>query len=135
MLFSSMAYASQGLLTHDSFFSVMPDPSNSQLYNIYFGIQPLFSVSLENQDEFRTTIVHLVKMGVSVNRLSTIFNIHRNTINSWIAICSKNGTAALSGIKPGKTKITPDVQAYIIAKFKEIGFCRNYKFYRLLVQR
>jgi len=119
-----MAKAMQSIITNDG--SLYFEKLNDTI-KIYIGIQLLFFVSLKNLIEVRRTIVQLLNINISINKLSGIFSISRQTITEWYSIYKREGIGALDNIKRGPKKITDDIQAYIIAKFKDLNFIRNYK--------
>lgn len=94
---------------------------------IYFASELMMRVNMSDSRELKQTIIFFLKIGISVNWLSNTFGIARQTITEWFSICKKDGMEALFNLKRGPKKITDEIQAYIIAKFKDLGFCRNYK--------
>lgn len=94
---------------------------------IYYGVELMMCVDLSDSRELKQTIICFLKIGVSVHWLSRTFGIARQTITEWYSICKKDGMEALFNLKRGPKKITDEIQAYIIAKYKDLAFCRNYK--------
>lgn len=119
-----MAQEIQGIFMHDGFLHF---EKIKNFIKIYIGIQILYLVNLKNIIEVRIAIVHLRNIGISVNKLSKIFNLHRQTITDWYSIYLAEGIQALDDIKSGPKKINSEIVAYIIAKFNDLNFVRHYK--------
>jgi transposase len=114
----------QGRFKDDSFYSFSRD--NQQL-KVFYGGELMMNIDLENQVELRRAIIFFLKIEVSINFLSNTFGIARQTIKQWYAIYKKDGFDALLNFRKGPKKINDEIRAYIIAKFKDLDFCRNYK--------
>lgn len=94
---------------------------------VYYGSDLMISVNLNDKKEVKQAIIYFLKIKVSVSWLSNTFGISRPTINRWFKIYKEEGISPLLELKYGPKKITDEIQAYIIAKFKDLNFCRNYK--------
>jgi len=120
-----MAKAIQSIIIDDGFLTF--EKTKDDIIKIYIGIQLLFFVYLKNLTEVRRAVIQLLNVSISINKVSQIFNISRPTITEWYRIYKNDGIEVLDKLKRGHTKITEEIQAYIIAKFKELNFIRNYK--------
>ncbi|MBN2532871.1 MAG: helix-turn-helix domain containing protein, partial [Spirochaetales bacterium] len=94
---------------------------------IYYGGELMMCVNLNDSKEIKQAIIYFLKINVSVNWLSNTFEIARQTITKWYSIYEEYGINELMNFKKGPKKITDEIEAYIIAKFKDLNFCRNYK--------
>jgi transposase len=114
----------QTKFNHDTFYSFI---RKDQEMKIYYGGELMMCVDLSDSRELKQTIICFLKIGVSVHWLSRTFGIARQTVTEWYSIYKKDGMEALFNLKRGPKKITDEIQAYIIAKFKDLALCRNYK--------
>jgi len=114
----------QKKFNEDTFYSFIRKGDEME---IYYSNEMVMCVNLNNTEELKQAIIFFLKIQVSVNWLSNTFGVSRQTIKNWFMICKKDGMNKLLELKKGPKKITDEIQAYIIAKFKELNFCRNYK--------
>jgi transposase len=119
-----MEIITQKRFNHDTFYSFVCKGCEME---IYYGSDLVMSVNLNDQRELKQAIIYFLKIKVSINWLSNTFKIARQTIKNWFLIYQKDGIDKLLEFKKGPKKITEEIQAYIIAKFKDLNFCKNYK--------
>lgn len=114
----------QKKFNNDTFYSFIRKDDEIE---IYYGSDLVMCVNLNDPQELKQAIIYFLKIKVSINWLSNTFGIARQTIKNWFSIYKKDGINKLLNLKKGPKKITEEIQAYIIAKFKDLNFCRNYK--------
>lgn len=114
----------QKKFNNDTFYSFINKGSEMK---IYYGSDLVMCVNLNDPKELKQAVIFFLKIKVSINWLSNTFKIARQTIKNWFLIYQKDGMNKLLDLKKGPKKITEEIQAYIIAKFKDLNFCKNYK--------
>lgn len=114
----------QKKFNNDTFYTFI---SNGSEMEIYYSSDLVMCVNLNDPQELKQAVIYFLKIKVSINWLSKTFKIARQTIKNWFLIYQKDGINKLLNMKKGPKKITEEIQAYIVAKFKDLNFCKNYK--------
>ncbi len=107
-----------------SFYNIQKD---GNFLNIYYGTDFMMRVNLKNIDEVKRSIILFKNIDAPTSWLARVFEISRPTIEAWFKIYLNKGMDALLNFRKGPKKITDEIQAYILAKFKELNFVRHYK--------
>ena len=96
--------------------------------NIYYGTDLMMKVNLKDINEMKRSIILFKNIDAPTSWLARVFEISRPTIEVWYEIYLNKGIEALLNLSKGAPpKITEKIQAYILEKFKELNFIRNYK--------
>jgi transposase len=119
-----MKTALQTRFNDDSFYTF---DKEKNIVKVYYGTELLMAVDTLDTNELKRAIIYFRNIDVSENWLSRTFSIARSTINNWYRIFIDKGIDALMDYRKGPRKINSDIQAYVVAAFKDLGFCRGYK--------
>jgi len=114
----------QLLFNHDDLYNFYKD---KEKIKIFFSGKLVCQINDNDIVEKRRAVIQFVNMEVSVNKLSEIFSVNRSTIYSWYDTYDKEGISGLDKIHRGPERVSEEVEAYILAKFKDLNFSRNYK--------
>lgn len=119
-----MSKTTQLRFKDDSFYSIVKDGNKG---TILYGDDPVMAFDLTNHLETRRAVIYLINIDVSINWIAKALGFHRQTITNWRKIYMQEGIEALDHIRKGPKKITSEIIAFIIAKYKELDHQKNYK--------
>ena len=109
----------QGILLDRS--KVLEVKVEEDRYNVVYGFHQFASFKTDDRISRRITIVQLVRMGVSKNKLCNVFNINHTSIDLWQGIFNEGGMEALVSLQAGpKVKVTEAIKDYVFALYKEL---------------
>lgn len=94
---------------------------------LFYGANLFLLVNLKDKIEIQRAVVQLKNIGVSTRKISEVFNVSRQAIEEWYLVYKNGGLKKLEEIRRGPKKITSEIETYIIHKFYDLNFCKNYK--------
>lgn len=109
----------QGILLDRS--KVLEVKVEEDRYNVVYGFHQLASFKIDDRISRRISIVQLIGMGVSKNKLCNVFNINHMSIDLWQGIYKEGGMEALVSLQAGpKVKVTEAIKGYVFALYKKL---------------
>ena len=119
-----MEIIQQYLIKTDDYFVVEQEKN---IVTVFFGAQEMMVIDLKDKKEVKDAVIYFKKINVSTHKVSQILKICRETVDAWFKIYEEFDREALYNIKMGPKKVTPEIEAYIIAKTKDLEFCGGYR--------
>ena len=94
---------------------------------IYFNGKLIYRININEKSDYKNHVIFLCNIGLKINQVANLLHLNWRTVKKWYTIYMEKGEAGLDEIKEGAPGYGKEIEAYIIAKFKDLQFTKNYK--------